>query len=217
MHRLLLALRDRGLTLAPKPLGVDADQELVEFVVGDVGVYPMPAWVWDDALLVDVARCLRRLHDVSTGFDLPREGWRLPAVEPVECICHSDVAPYNVVCRDGSVVAFIDWDFAVPAPRMWDLGYAAYRWVSLTPPEHPDGRAQTLDEQRRRLELFCTSYGADPDDVVAWAVRRLDHLVELSLAQAAKGDPAFTATVEAGHVRLYQADAAWIRHTFGTD
>lgn len=214
VHRLLNALRSQGLTLAPAPLGIVGDHELVEFVVGEVGIYPMPTWVWADELLVDVARSLRRLHDASAALDLPREGWKLPAVEPVECICHSDVAPYNVVCRDARVVAFIDWDYAVPAPRLWDVGYAAYRWVSLTPPGHPDGHEQTPEEQRRRLNLFCDAYGADPVEVAAWAARRLDHLVALAAERASDGDPDFAATIEAGHSRLYEGDAAWIRRTF---
>jgi hypothetical protein len=215
VQEFMQALRACGLSCVPRPLGHDGDIELVEFVEGDVGIYPMPDWVWSDTLLADVAARLREVHDASTGLTLPRSGWRLPAVDPMEVICHGDVAPYNVVCLDGRVVAFIDWDFAVPGPRLWDLGYAAYRWVTLTPPGHPDGLEQDPAQQQRRLALFCDAYGnVSPDDVVVWAVRRLEHLIAYSRKRASAGDSAFAATIAAGHVDLYEADLAWLRHAY---
>ena len=63
--------------------------EVVEFVDGDVGIYPMPAWVWSDELLVEVAGSPGQIHDASVGLDLPLDGWRREAVEPVEVICHA--------------------------------------------------------------------------------------------------------------------------------
>ncbi len=209
-------LRAAGLTFVPEPLGLDNQgREVVEFIDGDVGVYPMPAWVWTDALLAQVARALRQLHDTSTSMSMPRSGWRREPVEPVEVLCHGDVAPYNTVCRDGQLVSFIDWDYAQPAPRGWDLGYAAYRWVSLTRPGHPDGCPLDLEEQRRRLELFCAQYGdVQSHEVIAWAVVRLEDLVQHSRARAADGEPAFVATVAAGHADLYEADAKWLRATY---
>jgi hypothetical protein len=211
----MAGLSERGLGTVPKAIGLDGDVELVEFIEGDVPDYPMPSWVWSDKLLAEVGHRLREIHDGSQSLDLPLDGWRLPHVDPPEVFCHGDVTPYNMVFRDGRVVAFIDWDFAVPAPRLWDLGYAAYRWVSLTPPDHPDGRPQSIDEQWRRLGLLCDAYGdVDRYDVVDWAVRRLDHLVSLSLSQAADGNPAFIATVAAGHVELYAHDRDWLRATY---
>ncbi len=210
-------LRDQGLEFVPEPLGVDEDgREVVAFVEGDVGVYPMPHWIWSDDLLEQVGATLRRLHDVSGGLPKELTGWQRDPVPPADVVCHGDVAPYNVVCREGRLIALIDWDFAVPAPAGWDLGYAAYRWVSLTPPDHQDGRRADVVEQRRRLELFCRAYGGvRPQEVLAWAVRRLDDLVDYSLAQAARGDVRFVATTAAGHVYLYRRDAAWIRRTYG--
>jgi hypothetical protein len=215
VHRLMLGLLEHGLHFVPRPITASEDYESIEFLSGEVGIYPMPQWVWRDDLLAEVGKALRQLHDVSSQLDLPTQGWRLPAVEPVECVCHGDIAPYNTVCADGRLVGFIDWDFAVPGPRLWDLGYAAYRWVSLTPARHPDGRDQNLTEQRRRLQLLCDAYGdVTPTETVEWAVKRLDHLVALSLDLAAAGDAAFQATIAAGHVRLYENDAAWLRQTY---
>ena len=213
VQQLMEQLRARGLEFVPQPRGLDDDgRESVAFVDGEVAVYPMPQWIWSDTLLTEIGWAMRRLHDVTRDLPKPSSGWQRDPVEPIEVICHSDLAPYNVVCRDEHLVAIIDWDFAVPGPPGWDLGYAAYRWISLTPPDHPDGLRADVEEQRRRLQLLCEAYGGvTPDAVLTWAVRRLDDLVRFSIAQAARGDARFVATVNAGHVDLYQRDARWIR------
>jgi hypothetical protein len=217
VHALMHGLRRAGLPWVPEPVGCDGPgRELIEFIDGDVGIYPMPEWVWSDELLGEVAGALRDVHDAARGLDLPDAGWRRAAIQPTETICHGDIAPYNAVCRTGHLMAFIDWDYAQPAPRGWDLGYAAYRWVSLTPPGHPDGRQQIPAERQRRLELFCSAYGeVTPSEVVDWAIVRLDDLVSLSRRRAAAGDPQFVATVAAGHADLYESDAAWLRAEYG--
>ncbi len=213
VQQLMRDLRSRGVSVVPEPLGLDElGREVVEFVDGDVGLYPMPEWVWTDPLLVDVARAMRDIHDASVGLDLPLTGWRREAVQPVEVICHVDIAPYNAVCRDARLVALIDWDYATPGPRGWDLGYAAYRWLPMGPDGHDDGRGADLPEQYRRMRLFCDAYGdVEPDEVLSWAIARLDDLIAYSLEQVAAGNPTFVATHAEGHTALYERHVAWIR------
>lgn len=133
-------------------------------------------------------------------------------------VCHGDAAPYNAVCQDGRIVALIDWDYALPAPRGWDLGYAAYRWVTLTGNGHPDGRNQTRRERERRLTLFCATYGGVTErDVVVWARLRLKDLSRLIRNGAATGDPVFVANLAEGHADLYDADAEWLSVEYRLD
>lgn len=196
VHALMRGLRAAGVPYVPEPLRVSGGDEWVEYVEGDCPIYPLPPWVWTDDALVQVGRAVRAVHDAAAALDLPRDGWRWEPVEPVEVVCHGDVAPYNTVWRDGRLAALIDWDYAVPAPRAFDLGYAAYRFVSLTPPVHPDGLGLTPGEQHRRLALLCDAYGgADPADVLRWAAVRLERLV-------ANRSP---------HAALYAADLGWVR------
>jgi Ser/Thr protein kinase RdoA (MazF antagonist) len=214
---LMTGLRAAGVAGVPEHRGLDAQgREVVEFVEGDVPVYPMPPWVWTDEVLREVARAVRAVHDATTGLDLPLTGWRRPAVEPVEVVCHGDVAPYNCVFSGGRLVALIDWDHALPGPWLRDLGMAAYRFVSLTPPGHPDGAGGTAEQQWRRVAVLCEAYGGvEPRDVVRWALLHLDDLVSWAAERAAAGDAAAQATIDAGHSRLYVRDAGWVRSLLG--
>ena len=122
IHGLLRHVRANGLTEAPEPLGRDAEgREVLAFIPGAVHGYPMPGWMWGDAVLVAAAELLRRYHDATAGFAPPDAHWRLPRREPVEVVCHSDFAPYNLVFRGRALVGVIDFDTASPGPRAWDL------------------------------------------------------------------------------------------------
>ena len=216
VQALMRGLRDRGVTTVPEPLGVDDEgREIVQFVDGDVITHPLPPWLWADALLVDVAAALRAIHDAAATLQLPVDGWRRAAVLPAETLCHGDAAWYNAVFREGRLAAFIDWDYAIPAPRGWDLGYAAYRWVPLTPQGREDGNGPDLPEQRRRLRLFCETYGdISPEEVQRWAIVRLDDLIAFTKAQVLAGDANFIRTTEEGHLATYEGDVAWLRRTY---
>jgi GNAT superfamily N-acetyltransferase len=220
VHTAMHRLRDDGVELVPRPLGIDAaGNEHVRFVEGTVPDYPFPDWVWSDDLLVAVASQVRQLHDVAVTVDVPATGWRRGELWPPTLFCHSDLTPYNTVFvgepKAPRAVAFIDWDFAVVGPREWDLGYLAYRWVSLTPPSNRDGLPIAPAEQRRRLQLLCDAYGdVAPSDVVAWALKRLHDMVGYAHRQAAHGRAEFQATVKAGHPALYLSDARWLAQEY---
>lgn len=214
---LLAGLGAAGVPGVPEHRGLDEQgREVVEFVPGDVPVYPMPPWLWDDQVLADVGAFARRIHDASAGLGLPLTGWRRPAVPPAEVICHGDLAPYNCVFVQRRLVALIDWDHAVPGPRLRDLGSAAYRFVSLTPLGHPDGLDLSAAEQWRRVGVLCRAYGeVSARDVVTWAALHLEDLIAYSYQRAAAGDAALQATIDAGHVRLYEGDLRHVRSLLG--
>ncbi|GIG34922.1 phosphotransferase [Cellulomonas pakistanensis] len=205
IQRLLRHLRAHGVGEVPRPLGTDErGRDVTEYLDGEVPAYPMPAWVWDDRVLLDAAALLRRVHDATASFDRAGAVWRLPVREPAEVICHDDAAPYNMVFRDGRPVGLIDWDTAAPGPRVWDLAYLAYRLVPLGPAGADPGPVDD-PERRRRLALLCGAYGGvDASTVLATAVVRLRELARFTAARAG-GDAELLR-----HVDLYLADAAWL-------
>jgi aminoglycoside phosphotransferase (APT) family kinase protein len=203
VHRLLTHLRTAGVPGVPEPHGITADgREVVGFVEGEVPAYPMPPWVWEDDALESAARLLRRIHDATAGLEI-HGPWRSPVHEPAEVVCHNDFAPYNLVFDSGVVVGVIDWDFASPGPRVWDLAYLAYRVVPLTTDDWGDGFSRT--ERRQRLRNLLATYGTtvEPGELMGVVHERLLELADFSDRMAVElPRPELTE-----HARLYRWDA----------
>ncbi len=214
VHRYLGQLRQHGFERAPEPLALDssAGTETLSFLPGLVSGYPLDPAFCTDRALIGAARLLRELHLAGARYrPAADDRWDLPTRQPVEVICHGDFAPYNCVVNDGEVTGVFDFDTAHPGPKLWDVGYGAYRWVPLTAPSNPDG-SPAIDEQRRRLGLFCAQYGVDRiTAVVDWAAERLTALVAMMVQRAADGHPAFARHLAEGHDQLYLADIEHLR------
>ncbi len=69
VHALLRHLEYVGFTGAPRALGMDErNREVLSYLEGECGEYPLaPHWVTDEAL-VTVATMLRMFHDAQYGF-----------------------------------------------------------------------------------------------------------------------------------------------------
>ncbi len=207
IHRLLGHLHERGVTWVPRPLGYDDHgREVVTYLAGVVPSYPLPAWIWDDSVLVTAVSRMAELHAATADFDTAGTSWQLPAHEPQEVVCHNDFAPYNMVFVNSDLTGVIDWDTASPGPRAWDLAYLAYRLVPLCDPVRGDGIASPIGEKRRRLALVSSKYGgaATPHDLAKTAIERLHDLAAFTATRACDAPHLL------GHVELYQRDARWI-------
>lgn len=207
VHRYLDYLARNGVDWAPTPLGIDGDVEILSFLDGNVPLYPLPHFVWDDSVLVDGARRLRQLHDASIGFAVDDAVWQSPTRIPSEVICHNDFAPHNLAFNDeGAIVGAIDFDMCSPGPRLWDIAYFATRACPLTadPPEGAPGP----EDAQRRIELVLDAYGSGASwrDVVRVAVTRLDDLAALSVEKA---DELFLPQLRAEAV-AYERDAGYL-------
>lgn len=186
VHTLLGALRSAGIAGVPQALGTDdGGREILTFVPGDAAHYPLPEWVWDQAILTEAGIFLRRIHDASTGLAGAGLEWQLPTHHPAEVVCHNDMAPYNMLFRGGRLVGLIDFDTASPGPRAWDLAYVAYRLVPLG--ENGGSTAPPESERARRLESLIDAYGMPFDhlELLEILATRLDELADLTDGRAA--------------------------------
>jgi aminoglycoside phosphotransferase (APT) family kinase protein len=171
VHALLHHLERRGFTGAPRALGLDEQgREVLSYLPGITvaDTRPWPAWVYSDAALEQVGRWLRGYHDMVSDFVPPPDAtWRLTSRpwQPGDVVGHNDAAPYNAVWNPqlddgGQLVGFIDWDFAAPCPRLWDLAFVAFAWVPLHAREVVVAEGFTDFEDRpRRLRLLLEAYG----------------------------------------------------------
>jgi aminoglycoside phosphotransferase (APT) family kinase protein len=212
VHALLQHLESDGFEGAPRLLDIDVDRgtETLSFLDGETTDYPLAEAFRTDRAMISAAKLLLRLHEATTGFDDSVHSWFLPPRTPHEVICHGDFAPYNCVIRDGEVVGVFDFDTAHPGPRLWDVGYLAYRWVPLVSPLNPDGFG-TLADQSRRLPILCEAYGTDQiGEVLDQAHDRLLAMVDSIRSFAAAGHAGFQAHLDEGADELYLRDARHI-------
>ena len=212
VHELLRHLESVGFAYSPRVLGFDdKGREVLTFLEGETaGDHPWPRWVWTDETLVQAGTILREYHEAARDFrPIGPRTWRTVTGElaPDEIVGHHDLAPYNVVHRDGRLVGVIDWDFAAPASPSWDLAFTAWTFAPIHLPAH---RAElgAPDDTARRIALLCDAYGLEDRggllDVVA---ERMVASIEGIERFAAAGDPAFIRLVADGHVARMRADA----------
>ena len=205
VHALLRHVRAAGVTCLPEPAGIDEQgREVLSWLRGEVGGWPIPAWVWAARTRAQAGAMLRAVHDATVDFHPTDAVWRSPAHEPAEVVCLNDVAPYNMVHGPTGLVGLIDVDMASPGPRVWDLAYLAYRicgWCEDMPA--PDDATP-----KQRLRELMAAYGDDalpaPDEVLAVAVVRLHDLADWTDARAG----ALDRDDLRGHASMYRRDAA---------
>lgn len=212
VHMLMAHLRAKRVIEVPAPLGLDDQgREVLAFIPGIVGHYPIPESLRTDAVLTSAARCLRRIHDATEDVArIWQSGWQSQAREPIEVICHGDFAPYNCVFDEGRLVGVIDFDNAHPGSREWDLAYALYRFAPITAPTNPDGYG-TLVDQCRRARLFCDAYGLRKRVRIVQSIKsRLANIGDCLREGAARDDKRFQANIDAGHLAIYLSDQAYL-------
>ncbi|MDX2678707.1 phosphotransferase [Streptomyces sp. NY05-11A] len=216
--RLFLKYLERsGFRAAPRFLGMDRQgREILEYVAGDVAVPPFPDWAADEELLVSVAQMQRALHAAAVGFALP-EGvvWRerrLPPGAEGDLVCHTDLCLENVVVREGRAAAFIDFDLAVPADRLFDIAVAVRHWVPLrAPSDITDARAES--DLFRRFHLFAAVHGLSSDErgrVLDILLGFLDIALENIRASAEAGHPGYAGMWADGYEEMNRRSRDWI-------
>lgn len=227
VQRLLLHLQSKGIDFCPRPMGFDGEgREMLSYVSGHaIEDYPQVSDLQQKvASVARMAVMLRKLHDATIDFQTQSDDcWYLKyeGELPAEVICHNDIAPYNVTFENDLPVGIIDFDTACPAPRVWDIAYAVYRFVPLSQSVYDcklggyrdyDPAKDCMD-RRQLLKTFLDSYGYD-GAVEPYVIQRLQALVTLFDVQCAKGDPAFLKMRKEGHQDFYIKEIKFIKRHF---
>src|SRR4051794_21589682 len=135
IHALLAHVRAAGFDGVPEVVRVEPDgRERLVYIPGEVPIPPFPEWSQTDAVLASTAALLRRFHDATVGFVPPPDvTWSSEMADPSggDVFCHNDVCPENVVYRDGEAVALLDFDFAAPGSRVYDVASFARMCVPI--------------------------------------------------------------------------------------
>jgi hypothetical protein len=187
VHALLRHLHAVGFEGAPRPLGLDVDGEILTFIPGGEATH-------SDRELTSVGRLIRAFHDASRSFaPPPGSRWQFMVGAPRvgDVICHNDLSPDNTVYESAETPsAFIDWDLAAPASPVWDIAWAAYRFVPLYDTQtcvrlgYPPGR------QAERLRLLCDAYGlGERDELLPTVCERIRVLYDTARTWGEEGRP----------------------------
>jgi hypothetical protein len=205
VEALLVHFEAQGFDGAPRFRGIDQKgRQILSYLEGHVAWEPgsvQPPGVWSDDSLIEVAKLIRKAHDLTAGTALA--GAR-------EVVCHNDLTARNTVYRDTGAgyrpVAFIDWDGAAPGDRANDLCYIF--WHFLCPcPRHPD-----IEGHARRLNDMLAAYGFEGRraELVARMLRRMEDSMGGIKAKADSGDPAYVRLVRLGAIESMIAVYDWV-------
>jgi len=123
---------------------------------------------------------MRSLHDASTGIDLTSGRWSREMADPKggPVLCHNDVCLENVVFRDGRAVALLDFDFATPGRRVFDIASFARMCVPIDDSVNAARLGWIDQDLPGRLRLVADAYGLEPGGRAA-LLRILDRSIEL--------------------------------------
>lgn len=182
LHAYLKYLEQADMTGVPRFLGIDAQgREILSYVHGKTAGadydFGHPC-LHSEQAICDMARFMRKLHDVSTGF-LPTAingGWTNPffPCEKYETICHGDAAIWNFALVDDRIAGVFDFDQACPGTRAWDLTITLFS--AVLPSCYEYDPSIHADDTRRRIQLFFDAYGmACPTDIIAQTADRIQH------------------------------------------
>lgn len=187
VHALLRHLRTVGFAAVPRPLDLAEGVELLAFVRGGEATH-------SDEELVRVGELIRAFHEASRSFVAPADAcWQFMVGAPREggVVCHNDLSPDNVVYEPvGVPCAVIDWDLAAPAPPLWDLAWAAYRFVPLYDEPTCVRLGYPVGRQAERLRLLCDAYGLrEREGLLATVCERIRVLYDTARVWGEAGRP----------------------------
>jgi Ser/Thr protein kinase RdoA (MazF antagonist) len=130
------------------------------FVEGEI-THPDP---WADEAIDQLGRLLRRLHDATASFRAPEHAFWQPwfgrTVDRPDIFGHCDVAPWNIIVREGEPVGLIDWEFAGPVNRLTEVAIAAWHSTQLYDDDiaAKNGLPAATD-RLRQVRTFAEAYG----------------------------------------------------------
>lgn len=171
------------------------------FIPGDVAIPPYPDWAQTDNALASVAVLIRSLHDASEIVDTSAMTWSSEMADPAggPVICDNDVCLENVVFRDGDAVALLDFDFAAPGRRTFDLAAFARMCVPVDDDVNSTKLGWHPSDRPGRLRLVCDAYGLDTE-----GRSEVLHSLDVSIARGGEFVRRRAEAGEPGFVRMWE-------------
>lgn len=222
VHALLRHLEAADFPYSPRVLGIDEQgREVLTYIEGIPGTRPWPEHLRSDDGVTQLARMLAELSAALQDFAPPADArWRFGGVPAGTHSTnrHGDVGLWNTLWQDDRLVGLLDWDFAEPAPPLWDLAQLAWYGIPLR------GRDKgwqacgfsAAPDIAHRLRVLCDAYGAEPEQVLAALVEaqacERDRIITLGGA----GLHPYSFFLERGDLAELDGESAWLREHWDT-
>jgi hypothetical protein len=216
IHSFLTALRGTGFEGGSLPVEIQDDgRERLVYIEGDVPIPPFPAWAQSDATLGSVTALMLGFHRASALVDEPLSTWSDELADPQggPIVCHNDVCLENVVFRNGTAVALLDFDFAAPGRPVYDLAQFARMCVPIDDSLHAGRLGWDPSDRPARLRLVTETYGLAEegrDELLEHLDRSMHGGGAFVQRRAAAGDPNFIRMLEEmGGMGRYERRRHW--------
>lgn len=201
----------------PRTFGRDSNGRLkLEWIEGESAEAFVEGEEESKTRLLSVGALLRDLHDstvsiVSENVPISRGSMDPSGIR--EVVCHGDAGPGNIVFRNGSAFALIDWEMASPGRRSWDLATALRYWAPFRNPANKKP-AELLLNPLQRAEWILDGYSAS-DDLRLETVRLLPLNQKIQAEYVigrieSRGEAIYEEWVAKGGIRRLELDDAWL-------
>ena len=130
--RFLRHLENDGLPVEHM-ISVEESHEISRFVEAEM-VHPKK---WDDDALFEVGRLVAKLHASSKGFSATDndiwQPWCLREIDSTghRIVCHGDIAPWNILTKNGNPHLLVDWEYSGPLDPMVELARVCWLFPQL--------------------------------------------------------------------------------------
>jgi len=219
----LLHLRASGVPEVTEPLGVDDEgREVLRFIDADLPTGEAAAWDFpptqpDHSILLNVANVQRRMHEAAVSFvPDPATVWSgdhyFPAGSTGSVVCHNDLCISNVLRRGDTVVGIIDFDYARPVDRLFDVAVALRHWLPIMAVEDCPPAVADLDRPAR-FAAYCDELGlaaAERSQVLDLGRAFLLHAKGNVARLAADGVGGFPEMMAAGYAERNDRTVGWL-------
>ena len=186
VHALLRHLETVGFEGAPRvidPAFDGQDREVLSFIEGEF-VHPH---AWSEDALPSLGRLLKELHLATESFTEPADAiwrdWHGRSLGDASAgFGHCDTGPWNIVARNASPFALIDWEVAGPVDPEYELAHMCWLNAQL----HADDVAELqglapLKDRARHLALIVEGYELPQNKRVSL----VDKMIEFAIHDAA--------------------------------
>jgi hypothetical protein len=182
---LLGFLKSVGFSGSPRPIGdgfAPDGREVLEYIEGES---PQP-FAWSNDATYEIGEYLIKLHTAAAQWTPPPDAywrpWFLRAVAGTNSVIgHGDLAPWNILAKDGHPVGYIDWDNAGPVDPSWELAQVAWHNAQLYDDDVAEMNGLPDAHQRAvQAKLVLDGYGLAKSDRVGF----VDRMIQLAVWSA---------------------------------